>query len=528
MTTSPRPNGPVTASNGAWWRSCAKAQSACAREQSGYIRAAAVSASGQYERPWLSRTKPPNPGAKDSHRRSRPAGAPRGRRACAPRRARSSARPANGRRRSLRLRARAGGVVERRLPDLSQGRSGATTSWPRASSSSASRRKHHPPCQAPCTRTNRAIGASILHPVLGHILTAIVTPFREDESIDFDAFQRLARHLVENGSDGIVVAGTTGESPTLTDEERLDLFRAAIEAVGGEATVVAGTGTYSTRTRCISRSARTSSAPTRCSSSRRTTTSRRSAGSSRTSRRSRARATSRSSSTTSRRAWSSTSSRRRSRGSPRSRRCARSSRRTTTSTQARHIVDTGLDLYAGDDVLVQPFLELGGVGGICVHTHVVGPQVAEQVRAALDRRRRAWPRDRPGARARLRPAPDPDQPDPDQGRAEPARPRGGRAPPAAPGAQLEEEVAARSRVPRTARPARRGLDCLPDGQRRLTRDPARRARRGRQEHDRLRARRRAHRRRRRPGVPARRASRRRPDPAGLRLPARQAGRARSC
>src|SRR3954449_1626986 len=82
--------------------------------------------------------------------------------------------------------------------------------------------------------------------MLGNVLTAIVTPFHEDESVDFDAFQRLARHLVENGSDGVVVAGTTGESPTLTDGERLDLFRAALEAVGGEATVVAGTGTYST------------------------------------------------------------------------------------------------------------------------------------------------------------------------------------------------------------------------------------------------------------------------------------------
>jgi 4-hydroxy-tetrahydrodipicolinate synthase len=82
--------------------------------------------------------------------------------------------------------------------------------------------------------------------MLGHVLTAIVTPFREDDSVDFDAFQRLARHLVENGSDGIVVAGTTGESPTLTDAERLDLIGAAIDAVGGEATVVAGTGTYST------------------------------------------------------------------------------------------------------------------------------------------------------------------------------------------------------------------------------------------------------------------------------------------
>ena len=52
--------------------------------------------------------------------------------------------------------------------------------------------------------------------------------------------------------------------------------------------------------------------------------------------------------------------------------------------QARHIVEIGLELYAGDDNLIQPFVELGGVGGICVHTHVVGPQVAEQVRATLD------------------------------------------------------------------------------------------------------------------------------------------------
>ena len=82
--------------------------------------------------------------------------------------------------------------------------------------------------------------------MLGSVLTAIVTPFRDDGAVDFDAFQSLARHLVANGSDGLVVAGTTGESPTLSDDERLDLFRAAIEAVGESATVVAGTGTYST------------------------------------------------------------------------------------------------------------------------------------------------------------------------------------------------------------------------------------------------------------------------------------------
>src|SRR5581483_5506101 len=51
--------------------------------------------------------------------------------------------------------------------------------------------------------------------------------------------------------------------------------------------------------------------------------------------------------------------------------------------EARHVVETGLALYAGDDNLIQPFLELGGIGGVCVHTHVVGPQVNEQVAAAL-------------------------------------------------------------------------------------------------------------------------------------------------
>ena len=82
--------------------------------------------------------------------------------------------------------------------------------------------------------------------MLGAVLTAIVTPFHEDGAIDFEAFQRLAQHLVDNGSEGIVVAGTTGESPTLSDSERIDLVRAAIEAVGERATIVAGTGTYST------------------------------------------------------------------------------------------------------------------------------------------------------------------------------------------------------------------------------------------------------------------------------------------
>ena len=82
--------------------------------------------------------------------------------------------------------------------------------------------------------------------MLGEVLTAIVTPFREDGSVNLEAFRRLCSHLVENGSDGVVVAGTTGESPTLSDEEKLELFAAAVETVGDRASVVAGTGTYST------------------------------------------------------------------------------------------------------------------------------------------------------------------------------------------------------------------------------------------------------------------------------------------
>src|SRR4051812_36547744 len=83
-------------------------------------------------------------------------------------------------------------------------------------------------------------------PMLGEVLTAIVTPLRSDGSVDYDRFAALAAHLVDHGSDGLVVAGTTGESPTLSDDEKLELFRVAKDAVGGRATVVAGTGTYST------------------------------------------------------------------------------------------------------------------------------------------------------------------------------------------------------------------------------------------------------------------------------------------
>src|SRR6516165_2975582 len=96
------------------------------------------------------------------------------------------------------------------------------------------------------SRRNRSMARSILQRMLEGVFTAMVTPFNEDGSVDYDAFQRLVVFLCENGSDGVVVAGTTGESPTLSDGERLDLLRAALEAAPVGKTVIAGTGTYST------------------------------------------------------------------------------------------------------------------------------------------------------------------------------------------------------------------------------------------------------------------------------------------
>jgi len=80
----------------------------------------------------------------------------------------------------------------------------------------------------------------------GDILTAMVTPFTLDLQVDQVAFARLADHLLENGSDGLLVAGTTGESPTLTDDEKVALFRQAVEVAGGRGPVIAGTGSNDT------------------------------------------------------------------------------------------------------------------------------------------------------------------------------------------------------------------------------------------------------------------------------------------
>jgi 4-hydroxy-tetrahydrodipicolinate synthase len=217
--------------------------------------------------------------------------------------------------------------------------------------------------------------------MLGRVLTAIATPFRPDGAVDFDAFQQLAEYLVDNGSDGIVVAGTTGEASTLDDGEHLALVAAGIEAVGDRATVVAGTGTNDTR-HSVKMTERASDlgvdaclvvTPYYNKPPQRGIVAHFAAVAAATDR-------------------------------PIvvyniPSRCVINIEPETMSRlaeidgvhavkqanadleQARHIVELGLDLYAGDDNIVQPFLELGAAGGICVHSHVVGPQVAEQVSA---------------------------------------------------------------------------------------------------------------------------------------------------
>ena len=82
---------------------------------------------------------------------------------------------------------------------------------------------------------------------LGTIITAMVTPFTADLEVDHDKLAELAVRLVDQGSDGLVVAGTTGESPTLTDAEKTAMFRTVLDVVGGRVPVIAGSGTYDTR-----------------------------------------------------------------------------------------------------------------------------------------------------------------------------------------------------------------------------------------------------------------------------------------
>ena len=215
--------------------------------------------------------------------------------------------------------------------------------------------------------------------VLGEVLTAIVTPFRADGSIDVEAFQELAGFLLDNGSDGIVVAGTTGEAPTLSDDERQTLFEAAVDAVGDRGSVVAGTGTYSTA-HSVHLTERAQQAgvdgflvvtPYYNKPPQRGIVAHVEAV---------AAATDRPvvfydiPSRVVIEAEPATIARLAEIDNVRGVKQAKPS-----IDAARNVVASGLDLYAGDDDLLLPFLEVGGVGGICVHTHLVGPQVKELI-----------------------------------------------------------------------------------------------------------------------------------------------------
>ena len=228
--------------------------------------------------------------------------------------------------------------------------------------------------------------------MFGSVLTAIVTPFCADGSLDLPAFRDLARHLLTNGSDGLVVTGTTGESPTLEDDERFALYEAAIEEAAGKAPIVAGTGTYSTahsvhltqRADELGADAFLVITPYYNKPPPRGIVAHF---------RAIAAVTEKpiivynipgrvviniDSETMAELAQISN--------------VVAVKQANDDLTQAQAIVDLGLELYAGDDDLIVPFLELGGAGGICVHTHVVGPQVQE-----ICRRWQAGDRD--GARA---------------------------------------------------------------------------------------------------------------------------------
>ena len=84
-------------------------------------------------------------------------------------------------------------------------------------------------------------------PEIGGVITAMVTPFTEDGSVDEAAARKLARHLIENGSHGLVLSGTTGESPTLEDDEKLALLRAVRDELGPDVLLICGTGSNDTR-----------------------------------------------------------------------------------------------------------------------------------------------------------------------------------------------------------------------------------------------------------------------------------------
>jgi len=196
-----------------------------------------------------------------------------------------------------------------------------------------------------------------------------------------DRFRWLAEYLVSNGSDGIVVCGTTGESPTLRDEEKIDLWETAVDALRGRASVIAGTGTNDTA-HSIALTRRATEigvdgllvvTPYYNKPPQRGIVEHFKAIASVTNKpivvyNIPGRVVINIESETIEQLAAIPT--------------VRAVKQANDDLeQARRIPEFGLDLYAGDDYLIHPFLEVGGIGGVCVHTHVVGPQVKEMVRA---------------------------------------------------------------------------------------------------------------------------------------------------
>jgi 4-hydroxy-tetrahydrodipicolinate synthase len=215
--------------------------------------------------------------------------------------------------------------------------------------------------------------------MLGEVLTAAVTPFRPDGAVALDRFRALCRFLVENGSDGLVVTGTTGEAPTLSDDERFALYEVAVDEIGGTHTVVAGTGTYDTahsvhlteRAHEIGVDGFLVVTPYYNKPPQRGIVAHVAAIAAATDRPivfydipSRVIVDAEPATISALAEISNVSAVKQSKPS---------------LDAARHVVACGLDLYAGDDDLILPFLEVGGLGGISVTAHVVGPQLKQMI-----------------------------------------------------------------------------------------------------------------------------------------------------
>jgi 4-hydroxy-tetrahydrodipicolinate synthase len=219
-------------------------------------------------------------------------------------------------------------------------------------------------------------------PNLGAILTAMVTPFDADGAVNEEAARRLMRHLVDHGSDGLVIAGTTGESPTLSDGEKLRLLDVALDEVGDEATVIAGTGSNDTAhsvdltRRAGERGAHAVLVVTPYYN-------KPSRGGLVEHFKAIAGATDRPVMLYNIPARTAINL------DPalqaelaKIENVVAVKQANDDIEQAKRVIDAGLALYAGDDNLLRPFAEIGGAGGVCVTSHLLGEQMKKMYEAA--------------------------------------------------------------------------------------------------------------------------------------------------